>query len=370
MMKLWAEVERLFNQVLELPVSEREAFLQKACSGDEELRAEVESLLEYHERSDGLFETPAIEQEAKKIADETLQDSSGKRIGPYLLLSLLGVGGMASVYRARDERTGEEVALKLLSVSLAEDKYRLRRFHREAKALRGLVHGNVARLYEAGEADGQHFIAMELVQGVSLEEMIRSGEMSFDQVLGIAIQVVEALKDAHDHGVIHRDIKPSNLIVQEHGQVKVLDFGLAKALGHAGASSALDMSLESLTTTGTVLGTVDYMSPEQIKGVKLDHRTDIFAVGALIYQMLTGRLPFQGKNFGDTIRRVLEEPPAPMTRGDDSAPSDVQGIVLTCMQKKPERRYQSATELLKDLRLAAGMDPSEVRVRRWWKWRK
>ncbi|HUV12255.1 MAG TPA: serine/threonine-protein kinase [Acidobacteriota bacterium] len=354
-MKRWSQVERLFNQALELPPADRKAFLEKTCSRDDYLKNEVESLLEYHQRAESFIETSAIETEAKKLAQEKLEDVSGRRLGPYTLISLIGIGGMACVYRARDERSGEMVALKLLPPGLVADEYRLRRFNREAKALRRLSHKNIAQFYEAGEAEGQNYIAMELVEGRNLEDVIRNDRLTEGQILRIAIQVVEALKSAHARKVMHRDIKPSNLIIRESGEVKVLDFGLAKALTESGVSSKLDLSLESLTRTGTVLGTVEYMSPEQIRGGEIDHRTDLFSVGVMMYQMSTGRFPFHGKSYGDTIRRILDEPPSHMRDlGSESPPSDLKSIVLACLQKEPSKRYQSAEELLQALKIALG----------------
>jgi len=367
-MKRWSQVERLFNQALEMPPSERKAFLERACSRDDYLKNEIESLLEYHQRAESFIETPAMELEAKELAREKLDDVSGRRIGPYVLISLIGIGGMASVYRARDERSGELVALKLFPLGLAADEYRLRRFKREAKALKRLAHKNIAQFNEAGESDGQNYIAMELVEGRNLEEVLRNDRLTEDQILRIAIQVAEALKSAHAHKVMHRDIKPSNLIIGESGEVKVLDFGLAKALTESGVSSKFDLSLESLTRTGTVLGTVEYMSPEQIRGGEVDHRTDLFSVGVMIYQMSTGRFPFHGKSYGDTIRRILDEPPSHMRQVEsESPPGDLESIVLTCLQKAPSNRYQSAEELLRALKLAAGepVDSVESGSGRW-----
>jgi serine/threonine protein kinase len=368
MMKRWSQVERLFNQALELPPSDRKAFLEKTCSRDDYLKNEVESLLEYHQRAESFIETSAIEAEAKKLAQEKLEDVCGRRIGPYVLISLIGIGGMACVYRARDERSGEMVALKLLPPGLVADEYRLRRFNREAKALKRLSHKNIAQFYEAGEAEGQNYIAMELVEGRNLEDVIRNDRLTEGQILRIAIQVVEALKSAHTRKVMHRDIKPSNLIIGESGEVKVLDFGLAKALTESGVSSKLDLSLESLTRTGTVLGTVEYMSPEQIRGGEIDHRTDLFSVGVMMYQMSTGRFPFHGKSYGDTIRRILDEPPSHMRDlGRESPPGDLGSIVLTCLQKDPSKRYQSAEELLQAFKIALGepLDSVEGGAGRW-----
>jgi len=370
-MKRWSQVERLFNQALEMPPSERKAFLERACSRDDYLKNEIESLLEYHQRAESFIETPAMELEAKELAREKLDDVSGRRIGPYVLISLIGIGGMASVYRARDERSGELVALKLFPLGLAADEYRLRRFKREAKALKRLAHKNIAQFNEAGESDGQNYIAMELVEGRNLEEVLRNDRLTEDQILRIAIQVAEALKSAHAHKVMHRDIKPSNLIIGESGEVKVLDFGLAKALTESGVSSKFDLSLESLTRTGTVLGTVEYMSPEQIRGGEVDHRTDLggevdhrtdlFSVGVMIYQMSTGRFPFHGKSYGDTIRRILDEPPSHMRQAESaSPPGELESIVLTCLRKDPSNRYRSAEELLRALKLAAGEQVDSV----------
>lgn len=353
--KRWSQVERLFNQALDQPPEERQAFLERACSLDHDLRDEVQSLLDYHGRADDFIEIPAMDLEARKLAQEKLEDARDRQIGPYVLISLIGLGGMASVFRARDQRTGELVALKLLPFGLAADKYRLRRFNREAKALKRLSHKNIAQFYEAGESEGQNYIAMELVEGTPLEELISRGPLREDQVLTIAIQVVEALRSAHARAIIHRDIKPSNLILRPSGEIKMLDFGLAKALADSGVSSRLDLSLESLTRTGTVLGTVDYMSPEQIKGTEVDHRTDLFAVGVLLHQISTGQLPFHGRSYGDTIRRILDEPPAAFaSTGSSQTLRKLEQIVFKCLEKSPDKRYGSADELLMDLKGAAG----------------
>jgi serine/threonine protein kinase len=302
-----------------------------------------------------------MDQEAQKLARDQLKDASGRQIGPYVLMSLIGIGGMAAVYKVRDERSGEMVALKLLPPGFTEDQYRLRRFTREAKALKRLSHKNIARYFEAGESDGQHYIAMELVEGQTVEELIRKERLTQDQILRIAIQVVDALASAHAQKIVHRDLKPSNLIIGESGEVKMLDFGLAKALASSGLSSTGDFSLESLTRTGTVLGTVDYMSPEQIRAGEVDHRSDLFAVGVLIYQMATGHVPFHGKSYGDTIRKILDEPPNRITRvNDEPTLAGLDEVVMTCLQKNPSDRYQSAEALLRDLKVAAGEPPDLV----------
>jgi tetratricopeptide (TPR) repeat protein/tRNA A-37 threonylcarbamoyl transferase component Bud32 len=271
-------------------------------------------------------------------------ESESVAVSHYRIVQKLRAGGMAEVYLAEDQVLPRVVALKLLPADRNADDISRHRFMREAQAASSLSHPNIASIYEAGEDAGRVFIAMEYVDGESLEERIARGPLSNDEIVSIALQLVSAVQEAHSHGVIHRDLKPSNVMLTARGEVKVLDFGLAKFDAPTTDATAWK------SDTGLVLGTVPYMSPEQALGRPADARSDIFSIGVLLYELVTGRLPFAGATAADTLVRIVNAQPEPLARFNYELPAEAERIIRKCLEKAPERRYQSAAELLVDLR--------------------
>jgi two-component system LytT family response regulator len=271
----------------------------------------------------------------------------------YRILSLLGQGGMGEVFLAEDTHLHRKVALKVLLPEVAKDTEKLARFVREARAASALSHPNAAHIYEIGEANGRHFLAMEYIEGATLETKLGAVEpLPMAEIVSIAVQVADALDAAHSRGIVHRDIKPANLMIDPRGHVKVLDFGLAKILPVAGTEipSSSQLATQFLTSGGVVLGTVSYMSPEQALGRDIDHRTDLFSMGVVMYRMASGKLPFAGSSAQETLARILQSPPDALGRLNYELPEEFERIVRKCLEKDRERRYQSAKELLVDLR--------------------
>ncbi len=271
----------------------------------------------------------------------------------YRCISLLGRGGMGEVFLAEDTRLLRKCALKVLAPEVAREAGRLARFLQEARAASAFNHPNVAHIYEIGEENGVHFLAMEYVEGKTLEARLAEARlaespMALDQVLAIAVQVVDALDAAHTRGIVHRDIKPANLMLDGRGHVKVLDFGLAKIIGAEQAPQ--DEQTQLISSSGTLLGTVAYMSPEQALGRSVDGRSDLFSLGVVLYQMVTGRLPFGGQTSQETLARILREQPEPVSRFSYDLPPEIERIIRKCLEKDRERRYASARDLLVDLR--------------------
>ena len=232
----------------------------------------------------------------------------GATLAHYRIVSRLGAGGMGEVFLAEDIRLNRKVALKVLLPEVAQDTERLARFVQEARAASALSHPNVAHIYEIGDWGGSHFLAMEYVEGETLEARLTSDPVPFGEILAIALQAADALDAAHARGIVHRDIKPANLIIDTRGHVKVLDFGLAKILPRPSAGAASQIATQFLTSGGLVLGTVSYMSPEQALGRDVDHRTDLFSLGVVLYRMASGRLPFSGATAQETLARILRPP--------------------------------------------------------------
>jgi len=277
----------------------------------------------------------------------------GATLGHYRIDRKLGAGGMGEVWLAQDSKLDRAVALKVLPAEFARDPERMRRFAQEARAASALNHPNVAHIYEIGESGGLHFIAMEYVEGDSLKTKT-GGSMDSAEILDIGVQIADALDEAHSKGVTHRDIKPGNIMLTARGQVKVLDFGLAKL----DAASAADAATIDATPTGILLGTPSYMSPEQALGRPVDHRSDLFSLGVVLYEMATGRVPFSGANAVETIHRITTAQPDAIARFHYDLPPEVERIIRKCLEKDRERRYQSAREVLVDLRnLKRDSDP-------------
>ncbi|HJW13532.1 MAG TPA: serine/threonine-protein kinase, partial [Thermoanaerobaculia bacterium] len=291
--------------------------------------------------------------------------SAGTRIGPYEVLAPLGAGGMGEVWLARDPRLGREVAVKILPEEFSSDRERVKRFEREARAASALNHPNIVTIHEIGEADGRAFLVMERIDGQTLRELLLEWPLPMRRLLSIAAQAADGLARAHESGIVHRDLKPENLMVTRDGFVKILDFGLAKRrpLDAAGREqtaaeqhpmaenrpTAFPTVSGSLTEAGIVLGTVGYMSPEQASGKPLDHRSDQFSLGAILYEMASGRRPFEKSTPVETLSAIIREDPPPIGSVNPRAPAPLQWTIERCLSKKPEDRYVATRDLARDL---------------------
>ena len=269
----------------------------------------------------------------------------GKVLSHYRILEILGRGGMGEVYLAEDITLKRKIALKILPHEMAQDPVRLERFRREAETIAALNHPNIVTIYSLEEADGIFFLTMELVEGATLEQKIPSGGMDLDSFRTISIQVAEALSTAHRRGIIHRDLKPGNIMISNEGRAKVLDFGLAKLLRDDSNPDASHLETRAETKDGVILGTMPYMSPEQIQGKKLDHRSDIFSFGIILYEMITGRRPFSGETSAELISSILRDTPEPIAKTKSNIPFDLESIIEQCLQKNPADRYDSAQDV-------------------------
>jgi serine/threonine protein kinase len=350
----WQKVEEVLQRALDRPPPDRTSFLDEACAGDEDLRAEATSLISaYHEAGD-FIEQPALAHDARLLIGNDAAQQIGREIGPYTIVERLGAGGMGEVYLAQDARLGRLVALKILPAYFASDDARLRRFQREAQAASALNHPNILTIHEVGEADETRFIATEFIDGETVRELIARHELSLEEILDITEQVGSALSAAHAAGIVHRDIKPENIMRRRDGLVKILDFGIAKLVEPPSTEGATELpAIKSQTEVGVVMGTAGYMSPEQARGLGVDERTDIWSLGVVLYEMLAGCLPFHGATRMDTMVRILEREPAPLAdivHRLYPALGQLQSIVDKTLRKDRSERYQTTAELLDDLK--------------------
>jgi len=350
----WRQIGQLYHTALELDPATRVAFLDETCGDDYELRREVESLLHAHEQADGFIAGKVAGVVAEMAARQRPTSFVGRSLGHYQTLSLIGAGGMGEVYLAEDTRLGRKVALKLLPAAFTQDKERVRRFKQEARAASSLNHPNILTIHEIGEAStvggGAHYIVSEFVEGETLRAMLRGGRLDVGKATAIAEQVASALSVAHESGIVHRDIKPENVMVRPDGLVKVLDFGLAKLTEAPSHPADSEAPTNLSTAAGIVMGTVNYMSPEQARGQKVDLRADIFSLGVVLYEMLAGRRPFEGATVSDVIVALLTAEPPPLKQYCAEATAGLEHVVGKCLAKPREARYQSAAELIVELK--------------------
>jgi serine/threonine protein kinase len=346
----WQQIESVLQDALDRSPSERATFLNEVCAGDEELKAEADSLLSAYLEADDFIEEPAMSHDAKVLLDVDLEDKLGREIGSYKILKRLGAGGMGEVYLAHDTRLNRNVALKLLPSYFASDDARLRRFQSEARAASALNHPNIITIYEVGEDESDYFIATEFIDGLTIRELMQQRKLSIEEIFNYVEQITSALSAAHSAGIVHRDIKPENIMLRADGLLKILDFGIAKLLeGEASDASTNTSGVRTHTEMGLVLGTVNYMSPEQARGLPVDERTDIWSLGVVLYEMLMGSLPFTGPTRMDTVVAILDRAPATMTH---PSASYFQAVVNRCLTKDVSKRYRTDSELLEDLKAA------------------
>ncbi|MEW6210219.1 MAG: protein kinase [Acidobacteriota bacterium] len=344
----WKQVDELVQAALDRDEDKRAAFINEACKGDDVLRREVESLLAYHEQVSGFLESPAIEQAAELIAPSLTPLLEGRTISHYRLDRLIAHGGMGAVYLAHDSSLDRQVAIKFLS-DLTADELARKRLVREARAAARLDHPNICSVYEVAEREGLTFIVMQHVEGETLSERIHRKPMEISEVLDVAVQVADALAEAHSHAVIHRDIKPANIMLTARGQVKVLDFGLAKIVRREDVAGS-EIATESLMSEpGVIAGTVPYMSPEQLRAEAIDSRSDIFSFGVVLYEMISGNQPFESGSAAETISAILTREPPSLARYSTELPPEMERIVSKSLRKDREQRYQTARDLLIDL---------------------
>ena len=343
----WQQIEEVLQVALDLPAQDREQFLEGLCGDDADLKRETNSLITAHDAAGDFIEKPALAEDAHIL----LGDTVGREIGPYKILNCLGSGGMGDVYLARDGRLDRQVALKILPPYLASDDARLLRFQREARAASALNHPNIVTIHEVGECDDIRYIAIEFIDGQTLRELIETKNLSVDEIIDITSQVASALSAAHKAGIIHRDIKPENIMRRADGLVKILDFGIAKLVEQQSGSDFGNTKAESRAQTevGVVLGTVNYMSPEQARALPVDERTDIWSLGVVLYEMLLNELPFRGATQMDTLVSILERQPQSLKKLERHGP--VQNVVTKAIHKEREKRYQTTDELIADLKL-------------------
>jgi serine/threonine protein kinase len=349
----WLHVRKIFDDALGHKPEERPRFVRKACGGDKSLFHEVESLLSSLDGAESFMETPAVAMVADVIDAETKKLETGKRFGHYEILRQIGTGGMGDVYLAKDTTLDRNVAVKILNEKFSKDESNLKRFFAEAKAASALNHPNILIIHEVVVTEDAHYIVSEFIEGKTLREVRREKPLNLPEILDISNQIASALCAAHEARLVHRDIKPENIMIRPDGYVKILDFGLAKLVEYKNKSilGLEDSTIgQNHTAQGLILGTVNYMSPEQAKGETVDERTDIFSFGALIYEMVAGKAPFVGDSTAETFANLLNAELLPLSQITSDVPFELERIVAKMLCKAKDLRYQTMTDVHSDLK--------------------
>ncbi|MEO8436146.1 MAG: protein kinase [Pyrinomonadaceae bacterium] len=357
----WQEIDRIFAAALEREPAERAAFLGEACAGDELLRQEVESLLA-NDNPESLAGADAV-QEAQRLLKHRAARMAippNSRLGRYEIRSQIGSGGMGEVYLARDPKINRDVAIKVLPAAFSSDSERLRRFEQEAQAVGALNHPNILSIYDVDTHEGSPYLVSELLEGETLREQLNGAALPVGKSLDYAFQIASGLAAAHAKGIVHRDLKPDNLFITREGRVKILDFGIAKLIQPRDASvSDTELPTRILNTQpGMVMGTVGYMSPEQVKGLKVDHRSDIFSLGVILYEMLSGKRAFHCQSAIETLNAILKEDPPELSQFNGHVNASLERVVKHCLEKSAEHRFQSATDVAFSLEALSGLSSS------------
>jgi serine/threonine-protein kinase len=346
----WQKVREVFDAAIRQNPEARQGYVKKACGDDTDLLAEVESLFSSFNESDEFLETPAVAHVADLIESGTKVLETGTRFAHYEIIRQIGIGGMGEVYLAKDQKLDRRVAIKILNEKFSRDEANLERFVREAKAASALNHPSILVIHEVGESEGTHYIVSEFIEGRTLREVLDQSQMSLSDVLEVAIQIANALAAAHGAHLVHRDIKPENVMVRPDGYVKVLDFGLAKLVEQENKLFLEDPRARNQTAKGLILGTVNYMSPEQAKGQQVDERTDIFSLGVVLYEMIAGRIPFAGDSKSETFANLINAEPHPLPDLATNASDEMKRIVARTLHKNKDERYQTMQAVLTDLK--------------------
>ena len=347
----WPKLKEILNHALQLPVDQREAYVEKVCTEQPDVRRDVQAMLRSHHLAENFLETPAINTLGDVLDSSVRQPWIGLTVGSYHVVEEIGHGGMGVIYRAEDVRLGRNAALKFLPREIAEDPEARLRFEREARAASSLNHPNICTIYGIDEYCGHPFIAMEFLKGRTLKELTSQGALPAERLLDLGVQIADALRAAHAEGIVHRDIKPSNIFVTDSSQAKLLDFGLAKRnLLPRPMNTVLELGeaatvAESLTTPGVAMGTISYMSPEQSRGEELDARTDLFSFGAVLYEMATGQMAFSGNTDAVIYEAILRRPPTPPTRLNADVSPELECIITKALEKDRQLRYQNAADI-------------------------
>jgi serine/threonine-protein kinase len=348
----WEKAKKIFADAIKVTPELRLQYLDDVCADDTDIRREVESLLSSYDDAESFMESPAVGEVAEVIRqDENL--ANGKCFGHYEIIEQIGAGGMGEVYLAKDQKLDRKVAVKILNEKFSRHESNLQRFVSEAKAASALNHPNILTIYEFGETDEAHYIVSEFIKSKTLREIFRGKTLKLSEVLDISIQIASALCTAHEAHLVHRDIKPENIMIRPDGYVKILDFGLAKLVEQKNQSIlGLEEStvLQNQTAKGVILGTVNYMSPEQAKGERVDERTDIFSFGVVVYEMLAGRTPFAGDSVSETFANLINAEPQPFSRFAANVPIELQRNVTKTLRKNKTERYQTMKDVFGDLK--------------------
>jgi serine/threonine protein kinase/Tol biopolymer transport system component len=365
-MDRWQQIEQLYHQARERAPGEREHFLREACA-DETVRAEVESLIECESDAEVYLETPALHLTAEALAEGRARSMSGRALGNYRIVDFLGAGGMGEVYRASDSRIGRDVAIKVLPPGIARHSERLRLFEQEARAAGAINHPNILTIYDVGVQNGAPYVVYELLQGMTLRDALRNGALSRRKALDYARQVASGLAAAHEQGIIHCDLKPENLFITRDGRLKILDFGLARlTLPQFPRAPEKIAEAPASATNGSpaVFGTPGYMAPEQLRGGVVDHRTDLFNLGAILFEMLIGHRPFRGRTSDETLHALMNDDPIEPLETAGKIDPALARLLRHCLEKDPNRRIQSALDLGFDLE-SFQLPLDESRPSRW-----